>query len=92
MADDARKKELDVLLQRRDQLRDKVQRVSGRLDSARQTLKEVEDECLRRKVPPEKLDEAIAKLEERFDNAVADLKTNIEAAEAAVTPYVTEEP
>ena len=91
MAEDSQKKELEALLQRRDSVRDKKQRIMGRLDGAKQDLGAVDDECLRRKVPPEKLDESIQKLDERFGTAVAGLRADIEAAELGVAPYEAEE-
>ena len=90
MADD-RQKKLDALLKKRDELRDSVQRIKGRLDSARQDLKDVEEECVRRKVPPEQLEESIRRLDEKFNTAVADIQERINAAEAAISPYLKEE-
>ena len=90
MADD-RQKKLDDLLARRDKLRDKVQRVKGRLDSARQDLKAVDDECVQRKVPPDQLEEAKRRLDGKFDIALAELQVNIESAETAVAPFLMED-
>lgn len=81
---------LDVLIQRRDTLRDNVQRVKGRLDSARKDVAAIEAECAQRKVPPDKLAEAIDKLGARRDALVAELATGIAAAEKAVAPYLEE--
>lgn len=90
MADD-RQKKLDALLKKRDGLRDSVQRIKGRLDSARQDLKGVEEECIRRKVPPDQLEESIRRLEEKFNTAVVEIQGRIDAAEAAISPYLKEE-
>jgi predicted nuclease with TOPRIM domain len=90
MADD-RQERLDDLLARRDKLRDKVQRVTGRLDSARQELKTVDDECVQRKVPPDQLEEALRRLGGKFDIAVAELETNIESSETAIAPFLKED-
>lgn len=82
---------LEELKKRRDTLRDSVQRIKGRLDSARNELKAVEDELTQKKVPPEKLEEAIQKLNGRYDTLVVELQTKIESAEVTVAPYVKEE-
>lgn len=88
---DARQTKLDELLKKRDSLRDTVQRVKGRLDSARLELKAVEDECLQRKVAPDQLEDSIRRLDEKYTTVLADLQTKIQAAEQAVAPYSEEE-
>lgn len=88
---DPRQKELDALLQRRDRLRDSVQRISGRLDAARQEVATVCGECEQRKVLPDKLDETIQKLSDRYVELSVELRGGIEAAEAEVAPYLMED-
>ena len=88
---DTRQAELDKLIQRRDRLRDNVQRISGRLDAARQEVTNVKAECEQRKVPPEKLEETIQKLDERFKELGTEIKEQIEKAEASVAPYLMED-
>ncbi len=85
------RKILDDLLSRRDSARDNVSRVKGKLEAARTELSDVEDECKRRKVQPKNLGAAIDKLETRLDEAVASLETEVEQAENAVQPFLSEE-
>jgi|SaaInlStandDraft_6_1057023.scaffolds.fasta_scaffold116418_1 predicted nucleic acid-binding Zn-ribbon protein len=91
MPDTNHRQVLDGLLARRDTARDNVSRVKGKLDAARTELDEVVDECKRRKVKPEKLGEAIGTLETRLDEAVTDLRSEVEQAEQAVQPFLSEE-
>jgi len=88
---DPRQKELEALIQRRDRIRDNVQRISGRLDAARQEVATVREECEQRKVSPDKLDETIQKLSDRYVELSAELRGKIEAAEVTVAPYLTED-
>jgi len=85
---DARQQQLDALLQRRDKLKENVQRVKGRLDSARQDVAACEAECLSRKIPPEKLGDAITQLEQRFDTTIEEVSRKISIGEQAVKPYL----
>ena len=85
---DTRQLQLEAILQRRDKLKDNVQRIKGRLDSARQDVATCEAECLSRKIPPDKLGDAIIQLEERFDTKVAELTRKISIGEQAVKPYL----
>lgn len=89
MADEKREK-LDALLERRDKARENVSNVKGRLTAAREDVTDIEDECKKRKVAPDKLDGAIEKLEERYEQEVKDLTQRIETAEAEVRPYLEE--
>ena len=78
---------LSALIQRRDKVRETVQRASGRLDSAKADLAAAEDECRKRKVDPAKIDDVIKTLTQRLDAEMASLETKIEAAEKKVAPY-----
>lgn len=79
---------LAALVQRRDRLKESVQRVQGRLDSARAELSSVEEECRRKKVDPEKIDAVIDQLKTRLDTEVVRLTGLIEQAEAQVAPFL----
>lgn len=89
MSDNARQR-LEDLLARRDALRERIQRIHGRLDSARTDKAAVEAECKQHGVDPDRLDEAIDKLTSRFNTAVEDLATRIAEAEEAIAPYLEE--
>jgi len=89
MADEKRAM-LDALLGRRDDAKESVSNVKGRLTAAREDVESIEAECKKRKVAPEKLDGAIEKLEDRFDQEVKDLTQRIETAEGEVRPFLEE--
>jgi chromosome segregation ATPase len=65
-------------------------RLQGRLQAAQEERQRVEEECRAKGVPPEKLDEAIATLEKRYDEKMADLETQIDGAESKLAPYLEE--
>jgi chromosome segregation ATPase len=88
---DALKRKLDAALARRDAVERNRQRVQGRLDNARRTLEEVEGECRNRKVDPDRLDEAIQKLTQRYEDEVASLVAQVAQAEKELAPYLEEE-
>lgn len=81
---------LGALLGRRDKVREDIQRIKGRLDSARSDRTSVETECRQRGVDPEQLDTVIEQLEKRLVDAVGELETQIQEAESAVAPYLEE--
>jgi len=81
-------KDLTALVQRRDRLRESVQRVQGRLDSARQDFAAVEEECRKKKVDPDQIDTVIARLEQRLEAEVANLTAQLGQAETQLMPYL----
>lgn len=88
---DPLKERLNNALSRKEEVSRNLQRIQGRLDNARRNLEEVNEECRRRKVDPERLTEAIDKLTERYEEEVAKLETEIERAERELAPYLQEE-
>lgn len=87
---DSRQKQLLDLVARRDRAREQVQRVRGRLDSARRDLASVEEECVRRKIPPDQLDNVIDQLTQRYDSAVADMERRIADVEIQIASFLEE--
>jgi septation ring formation regulator EzrA len=83
--------EIRALIKRRDTLRTNVDRVQGRLDSAKKELAAAEEECRKKKVDPAKIDEVITQLTSRLDAETAALTARIDAAEKKVAPFLTEE-
>ena len=84
----ADQKDLTALVQRRDKLRENIQRVKGRLDRSREELTEINDECKRKKVDPEKIDDVIAQLTQRLDSEVQKLTDEIRQTEEKVAPFL----
>lgn len=87
---DDRRARLEKVVERRDRLREEVQRVVGKLEAARQELSLVEEECRAKGLDPEKLDEAITKLGQRLDLTVVDLETRVANSEKALRAFVEE--
>ena len=88
---DNSRKRLDDAIERRDTLAKGVQRVKGRLEAARKELETVEAKCREKGVDPEALDDAIQKLEARYEAEVEDLEDQLTKAEASLRPYVGED-
>jgi predicted nuclease with TOPRIM domain len=80
--------ELTALVQRRDRLRENVQRVKGRLDSAQKELSSVEEELRAKKVDPSQIDTVIAQLEQRLAQEIQTLTGLVEQAEAKLKPFL----
>lgn len=84
---DASHDKLHALLARRNDLNREVERIKGKLEGARANLSSLEDDCRKRGVEPDKLDETIEKLKVRYDEAVQVLEENIEEAERRLAPF-----
>lgn len=80
--------ELEAVLKRRKVVASEVERLKGRQEQAEATLKEIEDECRAKKIEPEKIDDTLAQLEQRYATIVEELKRDTEQAEKALAPYV----
>jgi predicted nucleic acid-binding Zn-ribbon protein len=83
--------QLESLVKRRDRLREQKQRIQGRLDSARSELATIEEECVRRKVDPEKIDAVISQLEQKLADEISSLERRMAEAEAQVAPFLEED-
>jgi predicted nuclease with TOPRIM domain len=88
---DEKRQRLDRVVERRDRLQKEVQRVTGRLEGARQELGSLERECRDKGIDPDSLDDAIERLSARYDKAVGDLETRVEKSEQALRPFVGED-
>ena len=79
---------LDAAIKRRDAAQKTVQRLQGRLAAAQEDVSSIEKECSDRGVAPDKLDAAIARLEQRYEAAVASFEIDIKAVEGKLAPFV----
>lgn len=79
---------LDNLVKRRAKLDADVQRVSGRLEAARQELASVEAECAKKGVDPTELDSTIEKLEKRYGQILEEVETQLDKAEEDLQPFL----
>ena len=81
---------LDVVVQRRNDLQAKKQRIEGRLEAARSSLAEVEGECRAKGVEPAELDATIEKLTTHYTTLIEKLEQQVEQATAALAPFLKE--
>lgn len=83
-----RKKRLADAQARRDRIQRDVDRLQGRLDSAKKEKEKVEQECRDRKVDPDKLPEIRAALEEAFDKSLDEFEADLDEAESKIQPFL----
>lgn len=81
---------LEAALSRRSELEAQKQRLEGRLEAAKKNLSDVETECRKKGIDPNKIDETIDALTVRYTTLVSSLESAIQAADAALTPYLQE--
>jgi len=80
--------QLEQEVERRERLSADVQRLQGKLESARTNLENVEQECRNRKVDPAKIDDVIRKLQKRYVEAVEEVKRENDATSEQLRPYL----
>jgi chromosome segregation ATPase len=85
---DDRKKQLDDLVRRRDSLKERKQRIQGKLEAARAELARIEAECREKKVEPEQLDSVISTLNKKLNEALEDLDKKMASSEAQLAPFL----
>lgn len=83
-----RRVRLDAAIKRKDRVTADIQRVKGRLDSARTELQKLEAECRSKNIDPSRLDETISQLETKYDQAISELEEILQKAEADLNPYL----
>ena len=66
------------------------QKLQGRLESARDTLAKVAQECRDKGLDPDGLDAHISALEADYSQAVSALETQIASVQIALAPFVEE--
>ena len=81
---------LDAALERRSDLEAKRQRLEGKLEAARKNLEAVEAECRKKGVEPDKLDETITLLSDKYTKLIITLEQEVQAAGTALAPYLKE--
>ena len=80
---------LESAVERRRQAASRTERIKGRLEEARTNLDGVEEQCRARKIDPDKIDEAVGKLQERYAAAVSAIEDDLTKVEEAIRPYET---
>ena len=81
---------LDAAIARRNAVAEKKQRIEGRLESARASLKAVEAECREKGIDPDNLEATINQLEEKYRSSVEALEQQVADADAALAPFLKE--
>lgn len=79
---------LDKAVARRDAAARNVERVQGRLDSARKTVDKIEAEIRAKGVEPKDLDQTILKFEQKLTGLVEDLEQRITQSEREIAPFL----
>ena len=85
------KQQLEKAVQRRDKLQGQVQRAAGRLESARESLDEVLEECKEKGLDPKTLGQTIQGLKQNLITSLGELTKKLDEAEVAVTPFLETE-
>lgn len=75
-------------IQKRDALDSEIRRLEGMLEAAQNELRRVEEECRRRKVDPENIDEVIQKLETAYVQGVDTLEQRLSEIESELAPFL----
>jgi predicted nuclease with TOPRIM domain len=75
---------------RREDCAAKKQRIQGLYEAAQTNLAGVEDEIRLKKIEPDQLADAKAKLETRYETLIAQIEKEVEAAEQALAPFSKE--
>lgn len=78
---------LQEVVRKRKELSSKLDRLKGRLESAKAELSKVEEECRNKGIDPAKLDEVIEKLQAKLDQEVDKLEKGLAEAEEALKPF-----
>lgn len=81
------KDRLDAAIQQRDKLASEVQRVTGRLEHAREALAKIEEDARKKGIDPKKIDGTIAQLEAMLKKGVETLERQTEEAAEAMKQF-----
>jgi len=81
---------LATATKQREALSASVQRIQGKLESARAALQALEDTCRSKGLEPDQLDETITKLTTRYETLVQQLEQKVASATAALAPFLKE--
>ncbi len=75
-------------LKLRAEIQANVQRLKGKLESAKASLATVEKDCRDRKIDPDNIDQVIERLEVNYTEAVDKIADQVAAANAALAPFL----
>jgi uncharacterized protein YfcZ (UPF0381/DUF406 family) len=80
--------DLEAVLARRKKVTEAVERLKGRKEQAEANLAQIEEECRAKKIDPEKIDDVIQQLEDKYKNLIEELDRDTQEAERALAPFV----
>ena len=78
---------LEDVVQRRKKVAETLERLKGRKEQAEANLAAVEAECREKNIDPEKIDDIIGQLEQKYETLVNDLIRDTEEAEQKLAPF-----
>lgn len=81
--------QLEDVIKRRKKVTETLERLKGRKEQAQANLEAVEEECRAKNIDPEKIDDIIQQLEDKYRTIVEELTKDIAEAERKIEPYVT---
>ena len=81
--------QLEDVIRRRKRVTETLERLKGRKEQAQANLEAVEEECRAKNIDPEKIDDIIQQLEDKYRTIVEELTTDIAEAERKIKPYIT---
>lgn len=80
---------LNQLIQRRNQLAQDLERLHGRREQAQKTLAEIEAETRARNIDPDRIDQTIQELWDKFQKMVPELEAKITRCADSLAQYTT---
>lgn len=81
---------LEAASKRREALAAECRRIEGKLESAEANLLAVEAECRAKGVDPDNIDTVIDRLSSKYKDLVAQVESEVAAADAALAPFMKE--
>lgn len=81
---------LQSLVRKRDSLQSKKSRLVGKLEAAKKSLSDLEEECNQKGIPFDKLEETLEKLKSKYDEELQEFEKNLADVEKKLEPYVKE--
>lgn len=78
---------LNQFIQRRNQLAQELDRLHGRREQAQKNLAEIEAESRSKGIDPDKIDQTLKELWEKFQKRIADLETRLAQSAESLAQY-----
>lgn len=82
------KARLESIRRRLSKVNADLQNLRGQYESASKAVAEIESECREKNIDPDRIDEIIEKLNEKFEHEASELEGMITKAEKDLAPYL----